>query len=172
MVRYIGIDPSTKTGICLLNEDGTVYHTHEIKTKEKHDPQRFIEIANRVKEYICHGDKVVIEGFSYGSQGRGVSTQYGVGWVIRTKLVELIEDGVIEDYIEVSPSTLKKFATGKGNTKKEDMILPIYKRWQFENDSDNIRDAFVLAMIGRALDGLGEPTKAQMDCIKGWGKSS
>jgi len=165
MVRYIGIDPSTKTGLVIMDEDGTVLHQEEIKTVSKTDPMRMIEISNAIRPKLEHDDKVLIEGFSYGSKGKGVSTQYGIGWILR---IDLFEMGIA--YAEIPPKTLKKFAKGKGNVKKEDMILPIYKRWNYENDSDNIRDAFVLAMIGRALDGLGEPTKAQMDCIKGLGK--
>ena len=46
---------------------------------------------------------------------------------------------------------LKKFATGKGNTKKEDTVLPIFKRWDFEHPSDNVRDAYVLAQIARSI---------------------
>jgi crossover junction endodeoxyribonuclease RuvC len=162
MVRYIGLDPSTKTGLVIMGEDGKVHEQREITTKEKSDPKRFMIISDSVVQELCDGDKVVVEGFSYGSKGKGVSTQYGIGWAIRT---DLVTNKI--PYIEVPPTTLKKFATGKGNVKKEDMILPIYKRYGYENDSDNIRDAFILAQIGRALDGLGEPTKEQMDCIKG-----
>jgi crossover junction endodeoxyribonuclease RuvC len=165
MVRYIGIDPSTKTGFVILTEHGRVLESREIKTRVESDPQRFMIISDEIAQEVQEGDKVVIEGFSYGSKGKGVSTQYGIGWTIRT---DLVTNKI--PYIEVPPTTLKKFATGKGNVKKEDMILPIYKRWGYENDSDNIRDAFILAQIGRALDGLGEPTKAQMDCIKGLAK--
>ncbi len=111
---------------------------------------------------VGSNDKVVIEGFSYGSKGQGVSIQYGIGWILR---YTLYKNNI--DFIEVSPNTLKKFATGKGNAKKENMILPIYKRYGFEDDSDNIRDAYVLAQIARALSDKGTHTKAQLDCLKG-----
>src|SRR5690625_7758907 len=83
-----------------------------------------MDIANQVLKHIKKDDKVCIEGFSYGSRGRGVSTQYGIGWIIRALLVK----GNI-NYKEVTPGQLKKFATGKGNTSKDNMILPIYKKW-------------------------------------------
>ena len=86
----------------------------------------------------------------------------GIGWILRYVLYYA---GV--DFIEIPPTTLKKFATGKGNAKKEDMILPIYKRYGFEDKSDNVRDAYVLAQIARALDGQGQHTKAQLECLKG-----
>lgn len=164
-MNYIGIDPSTKTGLVILNQNGNIKLEIEIKSKIKQDPQRFMDIADQIIKLInktCKGEevKILIEGFSFGSRGKAVSTQYGIGWVIRTLLVESLLE-----YTEVSPSALKKFATGKGNCKKEDMILPIYKRWGYQNDSDNIRDAYVLAQIGRYLDGHAEPTKFQEEVL-------
>ncbi|NIK12848.1 hypothetical protein [Alkalibacillus almallahensis] len=164
-MRYIGLDPSTKTGFVVMDEQGEVLDMKEIKPKSKQDPERFGELAELVGMEIEQGDKVIIEGFSYGSKGAAVSTQYGIGWLLRSKLVELSNLDVIDRYVEVTPSGLKKFATGKGNTKKEDMILPIFKRWGFEHDSDNVRDAFVLAQIGRYLDGHKEPTSFQQDVL-------
>lgn len=145
-MRYVGIDPSTKTGIVSIHSSGKLIHRREITSRIKDDPYRFMDIAEEVVADLQEGDVICIEGFSYGSKGAGVSTQYGIGWLIRA---ELIKNGY--SYHEVSPSSLKKFATGKGNTKKDAMVLPIYKRWGFESDSDNIRDAYVLAQMARAL---------------------
>ncbi|WP_411955126.1 hypothetical protein ACKXGF_05020 [Alkalibacillus sp. S2W] len=164
-MRYIGLDPSTKTGFVVMDERGEVLDMKEIKPKSKQDPERFGELAELVAMEIEQGDKVIIEGFSYGSKGAAVSTQYGIGWLIRSKLVELSNLDVIDRYVEVTPNGLKKFATGKGNTKKEDMILPINDRWGFRNPSDNIRDAYVLAQIGRYLDGREKPTAFQRDVL-------
>lgn len=164
-MHYVGIDPSTKTGLVILDEQGNVIHEEEITTKEKNDPQRFMNIADQIVERIRANNigkevKIMIEGFSYGSKGRAVSTQYGIGWIIRTSLI----DNHL-DYIEVTPGGLKKFATGKGNTKKDELVLPIFKRWNYEHSSDNVRDAFVLAQIGRYLDGHAEPTAFQKEVL-------
>ena len=160
-MRYVGLDPSTKTGIVILDKDGNVILEKEITTNVKEDPHRFVDITDKVLKHVKSSDKVMIEGFSYGSRGRGVSTQYGIGWIIRTALLftKKIE------YTEVTPGQLKKFATGKGNTSKDNMILPIYKRWEFEHDSDNVRDAYVLAQIGRALDNKYDLTKFQKEVL-------
>lgn len=160
-MNYIGLDPSTKTGLVKLSESGNIIHQEEITSKVKSDPLRFIDLTDKILKYVRKGDRVVIEGFSYGSKGKGVSTQYGIGWVIRT---ELYKNDI--EYIEVSPGGLKKFASGKGNTSKDNMILPIFKRWGFEHDSDNVRDAFILAQIGRAIDGHGDLVKYQKEVIK------
>src|SRR5690625_5208934 len=160
-MNYIGLDPSTKTGLVKLSESGNIIHQEEITSKVKSDPLRFIDLTDKILKHVRKGDKAVIEGFSYGGKGKGVSTQYGIGWVIRT---ELFQDGI--DYIEVSLGGSKQFATGKGNASKDNMILPIFKRWGFEHDSDNVRDAYVLAQIGRAIDGYGETVKYQKEVLK------
>lgn len=125
-----------------------------------------MDIANQVIQTIdktCKGEevKVTIEGFSYGSKGRSISTQYGIGWALRIMLVESKLN-----YTEVPPSSLKKFATGKGDVSKDGLVLPIYKLWGFESHSDNIRDAYVLAQIARALDGKSKMFKYQEEALK------
>ncbi|WP_017435123.1 RuvC family protein [Saccharococcus caldoxylosilyticus] len=158
-MRFVGIDPSTKTGLVIL-EDNKVHTAIEITPQEERDPHRFIEIAKTVMSHITEHDVICIEGFSYGSRGAAVSVQYGIGWILRS---ELIKAGL--SYFEVPPSSVKKFATGRGNAKKDEMVLPIYKRWGFEHNSDNVRDAFVLAQIARALSGQVELTKFQKEAL-------
>lgn len=158
-MRYVGIDPSTKTGLVVLGEDST--WTKEVTTKVKEDPKRFMDLAEQILDNLSAGDVICIEGFSYGSKGAGVSTQYGIGWLIRA---ELIRNGYT--YHEVAPGALKKFATGKGNTKKDEMVLPIYKKWGFEHSSDNVRDAYVLARIAKALHDQEGLTEYQKDVMK------
>ncbi|MFJ8266794.1 hypothetical protein [Peribacillus asahii] len=160
MTRYVGIDPSTKCGLVILKH-GEVHVAEEIKTKVATDPQRFMDLAVQLRKNILETDVICIEGFSYGSKGQGVSTQYGIGWMIRA---ELIRNGY--SYTDVPPTSLKKFASGKGNTKKEELVLPIYKRWGFESNSDNIRDAYVLARMAQALHEDIELTAFQKEALK------
>ncbi|KOP81993.1 hypothetical protein AMS60_05545 [Bacillus sp. FJAT-21945] len=158
-MRFVGIDPSTKTGLVII--DKSEIWSKEITTEIESDPERFMDIAKQVIGQICESDVICIEGFSYGSKGAGVSTQYGIGWLIRA---ELIRNGY--SYYEVSPSSLKKFATGKGNAAKDAMVLPIYKHWGFEHPSDNVRDAFVLAKMAQGLKGLSSLTKYQIEALE------
>lgn len=113
-----------------------------IKSTEK----EIQEYARNIVNLIPPVSFVCIEDFSFGSQGQAVSTQYGVGFALR---FALIDAGF--SFKKPTPSQLKKFATGKGNTKKDEMVLPIYRGWGFEHSSDNVRDAFVLAHIAKGL---------------------
>jgi len=49
--------------------------------------------------------------------------------------------------LQIPPMTLKKYATGKGNAKKQEMLLQIYKRWHIEFNDDNAADAYSLARL-------------------------
>lgn len=158
-MNYVGIDPSTKTGLVILNEAGEVKQAIEI-TKDGQDPARMVKLVDEVMSHLLTDDEVCIEGYAYGAKGKGISVQYGLGamfreWLYRNKII----------YHEVAPSALKKFAGCKGNAKKDELAVEIFKRTGFEHKSDNVRDAYVLARIARALH---EPIKmiaAQQEVI-------
>lgn len=162
-MRFVGIDPSTKTGFVALDEQGNVLVEKEIEGKGKQDPERIASLVDNIMREIDADDIICIEGFSYGSKGKGVSFQYGLGYMIRDRLFRKNIE-----YTDVTPSAVKKFATGKGNAKKDAMAVPIYKRWGFEHNSDNVRDAYVLAQIARAMSPkiAVQVTKEQFDVLQ------
>lgn len=159
-MRFIGIDPSTKTGLVILDEQGEVDIAIEV-TENLPDPYRFLSISRKVINLLGRTPVIAIEGFSFGSRGNAVSIQYGIGWIMRAMLVE----NGYRDYLEVAPTMLKRFASGKGNTKKDELAVEIYKRWGFEHKSDNVRDAYVLAQIARYKHLELDMTKFQKEVI-------
>jgi crossover junction endodeoxyribonuclease RuvC len=48
----------------------------------------------------------------------------------------------------VHPTTLKRFLTGSGQSKKELMILEVYKRWGYSATVNDEADAVALAYFG------------------------
>lgn len=158
-MRFVGIDPSTKTGFVALDKSGHVLRAKELTGVGNEDPKRMITLINNIMDHIQPNDFIVIEGFGF-STTQGIMLG-GIGWGIR---MALARRGF--KYIEVAPGQLKKFATGKGNTKKENMILPIYQKWGFEHSSDNVRDAYVLAQVGRSLIRKKVSSKYQKEVIE------
>jgi crossover junction endodeoxyribonuclease RuvC len=144
MTRYIGIDPSTKTGVVVLDEDGDVWEAVEIEKSGK-DPQRITSLIDAVVGYLLPGDIVCIEDFAY-AQANSMALLGGIGWGIRMAMYRKAIP-----YILVGTGQLKNYAGCKGNCGKEDLIIPIHKIWGFEDKSDNVRDAFILAQIARGL---------------------
>jgi crossover junction endodeoxyribonuclease RuvC len=72
---------------------------------------RLDRIVREVQAHACGGDLVVIEGYSFGSQGRAVFDIAEPGAGVRFLLYRL---GI--PFADVPPATLKKFATGKGRS--------------------------------------------------------
>lgn len=70
--------------------------------------------------------------------------------------------------LKVPPMTLKKYAAGKGNAKKQEMLLQIYKRWGIEFRDDNAADAYALARLsaGIFIDKIEESVVTQMSDSK------
>lgn len=60
--------------------------------------------------------------------------------------------------LQIPPMTLKKFASGKGTSKKQEMLLQIYKRYGVEFNDDNAADAYALARVASGVT-IGEIEK-------------
>lgn len=161
MTRYVGIDPSGETGMVILDKDGNYLDGFEIAPVAANKTVKICEIVEEIMENLENGDVITIEGFSFGSKGKGVDFQFGLGHAIR---LELYRSDI--KWIEVTPTQVKKFATGKGTTKKENMILPIMRHWKFEHESNNVRDAFVLAQIARSARSGVYVTEYQKDVVE------
>lgn len=159
--NYVGLDLSTKTGFVRLDEQGNVLEANEITFKDLEDPERMSLLAEKILSGIQPTDFVLIEGFSFNSSGRSVDFQYGIGWFIR---IHLYRRGM--KFVVVAPSQLKKFATGKGVGDKAAVAVGIAERFGFKHKSDNVRDAYVLAQIGRAINGHSELIKPQKEVVE------
>lgn len=68
--------------------------------------------------------------------------------VVRLAIYDFFEDEDDRRFpLKVPPMTLKKYASGKGNSKKQEMLMQIYKRWGMEFNDDNAADAYALARL-------------------------
>jgi len=115
--------------------------------------ERIALIARAVRGLLVGVDVVVLEGYSFGSQGRAVFQIGELGGIIRFWLW-----GHHIPYVDVAPGTLKKFATGKGNSPKDAMIAAAIRRFGFEGSDNNEADAFLLWCLAR--QGYGHPVAA------------
>lgn len=160
----MGIDPSlTATGIIIL-DDGKVIHQEVLKNRPKLSTiarvqDIYTQITNIVYKFTPQ--IIVIEGLSFASRGQGTDATFYLGWRIREELTLHLMP-----WIEVTPTQVKKFATGKGNSGKDIIIKEVYKRWGYDTDDNNLADAYVMAQIGRAYLGDSEKLTAfQKDII-------
>jgi crossover junction endodeoxyribonuclease RuvC len=156
-LRFVGIDPSTKTGFVALDLQGNILRAKELTGIGKKDPMRMRTLIHEVKDHVQKGDLVCIEGFGYASQ-QAIQLG-GIGWGIRMMLEAR---GIT--YYEPAPQQVKKFVgvsnwTGEegskrrlqGKEKKDAVKASVREMYTFCHPSDNVNDAFVLAQIARHI---------------------
>jgi crossover junction endodeoxyribonuclease RuvC len=156
-MRFVGIDPSTKTGFVALDESGQVLKAKELTGVGKDDPYRMATMIDEIMDHIHPDDFVVIEGFGYASM-QAVQNG-GIGWGIR---MSLLRRGI--KYYEVAPNAVKKFVnvsgwTGEkgskqrleGKEKKKAVMAAVFEKYGFESKSDNVVDAFIMAQIAKGI---------------------
>lgn len=168
-MRIMGIDPSTKTGLVVLdfeNGDKHVVKMVEVsQAKTTTDIARALSVAKQViSECLKYGPNfIVVESIPQGMKFVNY-TQLLAAYSVRLKLVENNLP-----YIDVHPLSLKKFVTGVGKGKKQLMLKEAYKRWEIEG-TDNEIDAYGLAMFGAALHGFVVLPKTNMESLKNYKK--
>lgn len=150
---FIGIDPSlTNTGVIAINEKGDLMASVSITSKPVgkkpiDELVRIKNIVNKIEDFISgykEVSMVVIEGIAMMARNSTALVQLsGLNYMIRDML---LKRGV--SFSIVTPTQLKKFITGKGNSQKNIIMLEVYKQYGFSFTDDNICDAFVLAKIG------------------------
>lgn len=145
----LGLDLSlSATGWC-FTADGSNYQMGTLKAPDKMrevDRLRYLRellLATILKHDLRGRGVVFLEEYAFAAQGRA----FGLGeWggVARC----LLADNALHVF-SVSPGTLKKFVTGKGNAKKNEMLLGVFKKWGASFHSDDEADAYSLTQFGK-----------------------
>lgn len=142
--RILALDLSlTRTGYC-LGGGLAGCETGVLETARLRGMERLDRIVRDVQQLARGGHLVVIEGYSFGSQGRAVFDVAELGGCVRFLLHRL---GM--PYVDVPPASLKKFATGKGNSPKDAMITAAIRRFAFQGSDNNEADAYLLWCMAR-----------------------
>ena len=153
MPRVVGLDLSlTSTGVA--HPDGS---TSLIKSKFK-DDRRLIDLYMQISAAIRTADFVVLEDLPLHAMSAGKTGQ--VQGVARLAMRQQEVP-----YLALSPATLKKAATGKGNAKKPDMkaaLISIFAGYadvqqEIETLNDDRVDAYHLRSCGLHLLGFPAP---------------
>lgn len=162
-MKSCGLDISTKTGMVILDHQGVVPCAEELVCPGKLvGLDRASIIAGEMLERLnAHKpDIVMVEGYGFGNTNT---------------LAILVEIGTVLRYFVrqcgyplwvIAPTAIKKYVTGSGSAKKDEMRLAVYKRWAFEHKSDNVVDAYALAQAGLGKLGVVDLTKVQLDTLK------
>lgn len=161
----IGIDQSL-TGFALSAVSVEFPNKHKtwVFKSEFRGVQRLADIRNflntKFTEFQWEGwtvKDIAMEGTVLASQSALV-----LGELSATVKLTLWDKSILP--LQIPPMTLKKYAAGKGNAKKQEMLLQIYKRWGVEFNDDNAADAYALARLasGSAIDAVERETQEKI----------
>ncbi|MNB81413.1 Crossover junction endodeoxyribonuclease RuvC [compost metagenome] len=163
MTHFVGIDPSGNTGLTVITDNETIL-AREVVLKMPLSAT-YSEIFKYCEQILSHlpvNSIVCIENVSHLSKGQAVHFQHVLAGFLRY-LLELNK----YTYYNVSPSQLKKFVTGNHNAKKSEMLKGVYRKWDFDTDSDNVADAYGLAKIAEAIQSESlELTKYELEVVQ------
>ena len=149
-MKIIGLDLSlTSTGFSI---DGA---TGIIASKNK-GSSRLSEITKKILDLCINNniDLAVIESYSFASRNSQAHSIGELGGCVR---MTLWDNGI--PYIDVPPTCRAKFATGKGNASKNEVISHISAKmgmvWQ-NPGADEQCDAWILEQMAKTKCGLSE----------------
>lgn len=144
MTRVLGLDlsltaagyacPTCGTGVIRFKGRGMERLAHITR-----------EVLGHALQHPDRADVAILEGYFIGIQGGAVIQLAELGGIVR---LALWEAGV--PFVVIPPSTLKKFATGKGVATKDKMLAAAIRAFGFQGDENNEADAHLLAATGNA----------------------
>lgn len=151
---YIGIDQSlTGFGLTALSsKDPKQYNTWVYKSPY-FGIERLVDIKEWIGDTLDYIQELNAEILDVAIEGSVLQSPAALklGELAAIVKLELYERDKIFP-LQVAPMTLKKFASGKGNSKKQEMLMQMYKRWGVEFSDDNAADSYALA---RLVSGTG-----------------
>lgn len=127
-------------------------HPHALYTTNE---QRYENITAWAMTQVVPGNLVFLEGYSFGSRAGMLFNIAELTGLLKHKMFK-----ARIDFELVPPTTVKKFATGKGNARKEVMYESFYKETGFDllkelnikvagtNPESDIVDSYFLAKYG------------------------
>ena len=151
-MNILGIDLSlTSTGISVNGETGTI-------TTQAKGAERLSIISLAILDAIIDNsvEIVAIEGYSFASRNSQAFSIGELGGVVRTRLWERNIP-----YVDIPPTCRAKFATGRGNAAKTEVMSSISAKTGIifaGKGADDMCDAWILEEMCRTTIGISEYT--------------
>lgn len=168
----IGVDPSlANAALCFYKPTAPDYsRTELIKSKPLGKT-----VAARIRRCESQAQHIVdavldaqpapmfLEGYSLNSPRQGHYLGE-FGGELRRQLLVQVDPEII---YEVTPKSLKQFATGIGDANKREIAAAVKSRYGLEFKTNHECDAYVLARLGACVLGLESPADgAQRKAVK------
>jgi crossover junction endodeoxyribonuclease RuvC len=147
----LGIDPSlTGFAVTAISPDTWRFEAWLYRSKQR-GVERLLDIRNWLAETMTRlvehdfvildvaVEDTVVASYSATSMGE-------LSGMVRMFCAENLE-GSAQYPLKVPPTVVKKYATDRGNAKKNEVLLAVFKKWGVEFRDDNLADSYVLARI-------------------------
>jgi Holliday junction resolvasome RuvABC endonuclease subunit len=135
MALFLGIDQSfSSTGTVILDEESNIIDVSIISSPKTVD---FFERAWIISQelnnliYKYKPSHIALEGLAFGGMGNATRQLSGLQYTIINSFRK--DPNILIDCLIIPPTTVKKFATTKGSSKKEELYncLPDYAKDRF-----------------------------------------
>lgn len=169
-MKIVGLDLSlTDTGWACCESDEVLIGVYELGRVQPKTMgmRRLQQIRDEVLTLCAGADLVLIEGYSFGSAQKKKNSQAHatgeMGGVVRLALYE--EDLAVA---EMPPTSLKKFATGKGQCEKGLVLAEAVRRLGYKGGNHNEADALWLMFAGLVHFGFSpvDFPKVQLEALE------
>lgn len=155
-----GLDLSlTSTGVTRITRGDALGHqvqVRSVKSKPTTRPStgdrsvRLRRLAGEIVQLCTGSGLICVEGPSYASSGAGTWDRAGLWWLVVARLT-----GAGLNVVEIPPSNVKMYATGKGNADKDGVLLAVSRRYpDVDLTSNDEADSLVLAAMGARFAGF------------------
>lgn len=149
----VGIDQSySGFAVVCLPRSGAPVRATLSRFSDSNGVDRLLDIEMFLTTFLLHNgpvEAVCMEGYAAGAKfGREKAGE--LGYAVKRTLLLALGPKVGYPTI-VAPTSVKKFTTGSGASRKSEMIKAVYKRWGYDTSDDNVADAYALARIAHAL---------------------
>lgn len=152
LIYSLGIDLSlTGTGLTLISDEGIktalVKSKGDAKATLDERAARLSMLSETILQHaslVADDGVIVIEQPAYSQTAGSHHDRSGLWWMIVGRLIELGYH-----VVEIAPTSVKKYACGKGNAAKDAVLAAVVKRYpQADVTDNNIADSLVLAAMG------------------------
>jgi Holliday junction resolvasome RuvABC endonuclease subunit len=143
-MNILALDLGTRTGYAILKNNLITIGTRKLKHDKRASGRRFLDFRNWLIQLIrAHNIYRVFFERVYRHSGTEAAHVYGA---FMYTLAAVCEELHVK-CAGIPVTTIKKFATGKGNASKEDMIN-FAKSWGYNPLDDNSADALAILLTG------------------------
>lgn len=150
MPKVMGIDPSLASlGLAYRGERGVVT-AHALGHKTKKGQDRLVFMRDIVSRYLdlVAPELVAFEGYAIGFNNKNSNNILNLAELGGILKLLIFERGI--DILLVPPTSLKLFATGKGNADKDKVRVAIQSDLQVSFSTSDQYDAAGLLVMGEA----------------------